>query len=55
MLESGVWVPNQPNLITFVLVDASGGEVAGLGGVFNVLISKGTGADRKSTRLNSSH
>lgn len=44
MLESGVWVPNQPNLITFVLVDASGGEVAGLGGVFNVLISKGTGA-----------
>lgn len=43
MLESGVWVPNQPNLITFVLVDASGVEVAGLGGGFNLFISKGSG------------
>lgn len=44
MLESGVWVPNQENLITFVLADASGTEVAGLADTFTLFISKGTGA-----------
>lgn len=32
--------PNQVNLISFVLVDSSGNEVTGLGGTFDVNISK---------------
>lgn len=38
------WTINQPNLITFVLVDAAGNEVAGLGTNFNVFISKAGGS-----------
>ena len=40
MLAAGIWELNSQNMITFVLVDASGTEVAGLGNTFNVLISK---------------
>lgn len=37
------WVPNQQNLIKFVLVDNDGDEVIGLGGTFSLSISKGNG------------
>lgn len=38
------WGLNQQNLITFVLVDASGAEVTGLGNTFTLNISKAGGA-----------
>lgn len=44
MIESGVWIPNQQNLATFILADGSGVEVVGLGNTFDVFIGKGTGA-----------
>lgn len=37
-------IPYQANMISFLLVDATGTEVPGLGGVFNVNISKNGGA-----------
>lgn len=40
MLSAGAWKLNQQNLITFVLVDASGTEVAGLGSGFTLQLSK---------------
>lgn len=43
MFDVGVWTPHEQNLVTFVLVDGSGTEVVGLGNVFDVYISKGTG------------
>lgn len=38
------WQLNQRNLITFVMVDSNGTEVAGLGGGFTLQISKAGGA-----------
>lgn len=35
-----MWIPNQTNLITFVMVDSSGTEVSGLGAGFTLTISK---------------
>lgn len=43
MIESGLWIPNSQNLVTFILADNTGNEVVGLGGGFNVFISKGVG------------
>lgn len=43
MLLSGELVPNQINLITFVLSDNTNAEVDGLVDTFDVFISKGTG------------
>lgn len=40
----GRWELNQRNLVTFVMVDTNGNEVAGLGGAFTVQISKAGGA-----------
>lgn len=40
MLSAGVWKKNQPNTILFVLIDASGNEVAGLGSAFVLQLSK---------------
>lgn len=40
MFGAGTWKKNQPNTILFVLVDVDGDEVVGLGGGFNVQISK---------------
>lgn len=44
MLSAGAWKLNQTNLITFVLVDSSGTEVAGLGTGFTLQLSKAGGA-----------
>jgi hypothetical protein len=44
MLSAGAWKLSQQNLITFVLVDAAGSEVAGLGNGFTLQISKAGGA-----------
>lgn len=44
MLSAGGWTLNQQNLIKFVLVDASGNEVLGLGSSFTLQISKAGGA-----------
>lgn len=38
------WVPNQANLITFVMVDANGTEVPGLGAGYTMEVSKAGGA-----------
>lgn len=43
MLNAGDWTPNQPNTILFVLVDASGIEVTGLGSGYTMWISKAGG------------
>lgn len=43
-LFAGEWLLSQQNLITFVLVDASGNEVAGLGTGFTLELSKAGGA-----------
>lgn len=43
MVMSDCWILNQPNLIKFVLIDASGNEVTGLGSGFTLEISKGNG------------
>lgn len=53
MLNAGNWTPNQQNVILFVLVDAFGVEVTGLGSSFTLRISKAgatfaTGAGTKS-------
>lgn len=40
MLSAGVWKKNQPNTILFVLIDASGDEVTGLGSGYVLQISK---------------
>lgn len=40
MLSAGSWRLNQSNTIAFVLVDATGTEVAGLGDTFTVQIAK---------------
>ena len=44
MYIAGSWTPFQQNLITFVLIDSSGNEVAGLGDAFSLEISKAGGA-----------
>lgn len=44
MLSAGGWKLSQANLITFVLVDSAGAEVAGLGTGFTLQISKAGGA-----------
>jgi len=44
MLNAGDWTPNQPNTITFVLVDSTGTEVIGLGDTFTLQISKAGGS-----------
>lgn len=44
MLSAGAWKLSQQNLITFVLVDAGGNEVAGLGSSFTLQLSKAGGA-----------
>lgn len=44
MLSAGAWKLSQQNLITFVLVDSDGTEVAGLGATFTLEISKAGGA-----------
>jgi len=38
------WVPNQQNLITFIMIDAGGNEVSGLGAGLTMTISKNGGA-----------
>lgn len=38
------WELGQQNLITFVMIDGSGGEVSGLGGALTIEISKAGGA-----------
>lgn len=38
------WIPNQRNLVTFILADANGDEVEGLGGTFTLVIAKAGGA-----------
>lgn len=43
-----LWNQNQQNTITFVLYDDSGTEVAGLGGTFNLFISKNGAAFQPS-------
>jgi hypothetical protein len=43
------WLLNQQNRITFVMVDATGTEVAGLGGAFALEVSKAGGAFAPST------
>ena len=40
MLSAGEWVFNQQNMILFVMVDATGAELSGLGGTFTLQISK---------------
>lgn len=40
MLSAGAWKRNQANTILFVMVDANGLEVAGLGSTFTLQISK---------------
>lgn len=40
-MVGGEWSLNQQNLIKFVLIDSSGAEVSGLGGTFDLGISKG--------------
>lgn len=40
MFGAGAWKKNQPNTLLFVLVDADGDEVTGLGDGFSVQISK---------------
>lgn len=40
MLSAGSWNKNQPNTILFVLVDASGSEVTGLGSGYTLRLSK---------------
>lgn len=40
MLSAGVWKKNQPNTILFVLTDAAGAEVTGLGDTFTLELSK---------------
>jgi len=40
MLSAGVWRKNQPNTILFVMVDANGSEIPGLGSSFVLQISK---------------
>ena len=44
MLSTGAWERSQQNLITFVLIDATGTEVAGLGAAFVLNIGKAGGA-----------
>ena len=41
---AGAWVPNQTNLIMFVLLDANNEEVSGLGTTFTLEISNNAGA-----------
>lgn len=48
MLSAGAWKLSQQNLITFVLVDANGNEVTGLGGNFTLQLSKAGGAFQAS-------
>lgn len=38
------WVPNQQNMVTFILADANGDEVTGLGDTFTLVIAKAGGA-----------
>lgn len=38
------WIQDQQNLITFVMIDGSGGEVTGLGGTLSMELSKNGGA-----------
>lgn len=38
------WVPNQRNLVTFILADANGDEVTGLDDAFTLVIGKAGGA-----------
>ncbi len=40
----GSWFLNQTNLITFVLIDAAGAEVSGIGNAFTLEVSKGGAA-----------
>lgn len=40
MLSAGVWTPNQPNTILFVLTDTDGNEVAAIGDAFTLELSK---------------
>lgn len=40
MLSAGIWRKNQPNTILFVLIDAGGSEVSGLGSTFTIQLSK---------------
>jgi len=44
LIASGEWTPNQPNTITFVLVDTGGVEVAGRGATFALQLAKAGGA-----------
>lgn len=44
MLKAGDWIISQQNLITFVLVDADGNEVTGLGDTFDLEISQAGGS-----------
>lgn len=44
MLSAGSWIPNQTNLVTFVLSDNTGTEVIGLGATFTVELAKAGGA-----------
>lgn len=48
MLSAGAWQANQANTIIFVLVDASGIEVTGLGSAFVLEISKAGAAFQAS-------
>lgn len=43
MLSAGSWIPNQNNLVTFVLSDNAGTEVTGLGSAFTVQLAKSGG------------
>lgn len=40
MLSAGAWKLSQQNLITFVLIDSDGNEVAGIGSGFTLQLSK---------------
>lgn len=44
MLSAGAWSLGQQNTILFVMVDAAGEELAGLGTTFTLEISKGLGS-----------
>src|SRR5688572_9467820 len=48
MLSAGQWKQNQPNTILFVLVDASGVEVSGLGSTFVLQLTKAGAAFQAS-------
>ena len=43
-MSAFVWELDQQNLVTFVMIDGSGGEVSGLSGSLSIEISKNGGA-----------